>query len=179
MAGLVDSAASAASDVELAARGDEVAFTRLVDAYNADMARIAYAVCGERGLAEDAVQSAWLICWNRIGSVRDPARIRQWLVSVTVNEARNIVRGRRRVEVGGIDLERAGPTAADPALAVSLVDLHRVLSRLSPDDRALVALRYGLGLDMAEIGAATGRSSGATRTRLSRLSARLREELNR
>ena len=49
---------------------------------------------------------------------------------------------------------------------VALVDLRRVLTRLSPDDRALIALRYGLGFDAAEIGAATGRSAGATRTRI-------------
>lgn len=179
MAGLADSAAIVASDVELAVRGDEVAFTRIVATYNADMARIAYAICGERALAEDAVQASWLICWHKIGSLREHGRIRQWLISIAVNEARQIVRRRRRVAVGEIYVEQPGPAASDPATGIALVDLRRALAGLSVDDRALIALRYGLGLDAADIGAATGRSAGATRTRLSRLTARLREELNR
>jgi RNA polymerase sigma-70 factor (ECF subfamily) len=179
MTGVAKSTTMAASDVELAARGDELAFTRLVSTYNADMARIAYAICGQRSLAEDAVQSAWLICWNRLGSVRDPDRVRQWLISIAVNEARQILRRRRRADVAEIDVKLAAPVQSDPAFGLPLVDLRRVLARLSADDRALVAMRYGLGLDMTEIGAATGRSAEATRARLSRLTARLREELNR
>ena len=50
---------------------------------------------------------------------------------------------------------------------------------MSADDRALVALRYMSGFDMAEIGAITGRSAAVTRMRLSRVTARLRRELNR
>jgi DNA-directed RNA polymerase specialized sigma24 family protein len=83
------------------------------------------------------------------------------------------------VELFAVDIEQAGPSSSDPATGVSLVDLHRALTQLSSDDRALVALRYGMGLDAADIGAATGRSAGATRTRLSRLTARLREDMNR
>ena len=49
-----------ASMVALAGAGDEAAFARLVATYHADMARVAFAACGDRELAEDAVQAAWL-----------------------------------------------------------------------------------------------------------------------
>jgi DNA-directed RNA polymerase specialized sigma24 family protein len=57
------------------------------------------------------------------------------------------------------------------------VDLVRSLAHLSPEDRTLLALRYVVGLDAAELGALTGRSPSGTRARLSRLTARLRMEL--
>ena len=41
-----------ASTVALAGAGDEAAFARLVATYHANMARIAFAACGDRELAE-------------------------------------------------------------------------------------------------------------------------------
>jgi RNA polymerase sigma-70 factor (ECF subfamily) len=165
------------SDVELAADGDEVAFARIVASHHADMTRLAYVVTGDAALAQDAVQSAWVQAWRRIGSVKDPSRIRSWLLSIAANEARQIMRRRRRVSVVEIDPQtRASPTS-DPAVGIARVDLVRSLAHLSPEDRTLLALRYVVGLDAAELGALTGRSPSGTRARLSRLTARLRMEL--
>jgi DNA-directed RNA polymerase specialized sigma24 family protein len=46
-----------ASTVVLARAGDEAAFSQLVATYHADMARVAFIACGDRELAEDAVQT--------------------------------------------------------------------------------------------------------------------------
>jgi RNA polymerase sigma factor (sigma-70 family) len=60
---------------------------------------------------------------------------------------------------------------------IDQIDLANALARLSPDDRALVALRYLADLDSVEIGALTGRSASGVRTRLSRALARLQKDL--
>ena len=177
MSGIAPSAAIERSDVELASEGDENAFARLVAVHHADMARVAYVVTGDGALAEDAVQSAWVIAWKKLPSLRDPLRVRSWLLSIVVNEARQIVRRRRRVTVVEIDSELRAAQRADPATTIARLDLVRALGQISPDDRALLALRYVMGLDAAELGALTGRSASGTRARLSRLTARLREEL--
>ena len=57
------------------------------------------------------------------------------------------------------------------------MDLERALSRLTPEDRTLLAMRHLAGFDSAEIGVALGISPEAVRARLSRLIARLRVEL--
>ena len=177
MNGIAPSTAIGRSDVELAADGDEVAFARLVAAHHADMARVAYVITGDGALAQDAAQSAWLIAWGKLRSVRDPLRVRQWLLSIAVNEARQIVRRRRRVPVIEIDPSQPANARTDPAVGIARIDLVRAMSSLSTDDRALLALRYVAGLDAAELGALTGRSASGTRARLSRLTARLRGEL--
>jgi len=60
-------------------------------------------------------------------------------------------------------------------------DLHAQLRRLPRRDRLLLGLKYGAGLDTAEVGAALGMStestSKATRRALARLRSRL--EVNR
>jgi RNA polymerase sigma-70 factor, ECF subfamily len=177
MSGIASSAASERSDVELAADGDELAFTRLVRQHNPDMVRVAYVITGDAPLAQDAVQSAWVRAWGRLRSVREPGQIRRWLMTIAVNEARQIVRDRRRFAVREIDpLQQAAPRT-DPGVGIARLDLVRALNGLSADDRALLALRYVGGFGAEELGALTGRSASGTRARLSRLTARLRLEL--
>ena len=177
MSGIAPSASIGRSDVELAAEGDQAAFARLVARHHPDMVRVAYVVTGDGQLAQDAAQSAWVIAWSKLRSVRDPAKARSWLMRIVANEARQIVRRRRRVSIVEIDPELHAAPLGDPAVGIARLDLVRALGHLSPDDRALLALRYVVGLDAAELGTLTGRSASGTRARLSRLTARLRGEL--
>jgi len=165
-----------ASTVALAGAGDETAFAQLVTTYHADMARVAFVACGDRELAEDAVQSAWLVAWRKLRSLRDPERVRPWLLAVTANEARQLLR-RRHGPVLEIDVDVAADRRADPSTGVERLDLRRALAHLSPDDRALLAMRYVVDLDSDELGAAVGTSPSNARTRLSRIVDRLRKEL--
>ena len=177
MNGIVPSARIERSDAELAADGNEPAFARLVDAHNADMARLAYVITCDAALAQDAVQAAWIGAWRKLPTLRNPARARSWLLSIAVNEARQIMRRRHRVVVVPIDPNVRAPSRTDPAIGIARLDLVRALAHLSPEDRALLAMRYVLGLDAAEVGDLTGRSASGTRARLSRLTAKVREEL--
>ena len=82
--------------IPLAASGDQAAFARIVQAHHGDMTRVCYVICGDLDLADEAVQSAWPIVWKKLRTLKDPARLRPWLVSVAANEARQLIRHRRR-----------------------------------------------------------------------------------
>lgn len=175
------------ASVARAASGDEVAFARIVAAHHDDMARVAFVVCGDVDLAQEAVQAAWQKAWTKLGSIRDAARLRPWLVSIAANEARQLVRSRHRrwlretvidTEPGGGVEPAATPIGADPASRAAQVDLANALAGLEPDDRTLIALRYAAGLTSDEIGRAIGMTGGGVRARLARLLSRLREELH-
>jgi RNA polymerase sigma-70 factor, ECF subfamily len=87
----------------LAGDGDEVAFARIVDAHHADMSSVCFVITGgDVELTEEAVQSAWPIAWRKLGTIRDPERLRPWLISIAVNEARQLVAesGRNQVKAG-------------------------------------------------------------------------------
>ena len=166
--------------VARAAAGDEPAFTRLVALHHEAMTRVAYLVSGDLDLADEAVAAAWSIAWRRLGSVRDPSHVRSWLATVAANEARGLARARRRHPVVEIDAAAglADPAATDPFGRSADLDLVNALNRLTPDDRALLALRYVAGFDSFELARATGRSASGTRARLARLLERLRRELS-
>lgn len=160
-----------------AVAGDEAAFARIVAAHHADLVRVAYGICGDRELALDAVQAAWLIAWRKLGTLRDPERLRPWLVSVAANEARHLVRRRHPGRVTELDLERMDASGDDPTDRIRRVDLANALAHLTVDERSLIALRYGAGFDSSEIGPMLHLSPSGVRARLARAIAHLRREL--
>jgi RNA polymerase sigma-70 factor (ECF subfamily) len=161
-----------------ATRGDEAAFTRIVRSHHEDMTRVSYVICGDLDLADEAVGAAWSIAWRRLASLRDPQRLRPWLISIAANEARQVLRRSRRRSVIELSVaERHGGACDDPARRTGDLDLINALARLDPDDRALLAMRYVAGFDSSELARATGRSASGTRARLARLLERLRVEL--
>ena len=183
MTGLISSASATttaswlASAVEQALAGDEVAFARIVDAYHRDLVRVAYVVAGDEQIAEDAAQAAWSIAWRKLGTLRDPERLRPWLVSVAANEARKLVQSRQRRRVAEIRVRTPDDPAGDPSAEIDHLDLLDALHHLKPKDRRLLALRYVAGLDSNEIGTLVGMSPSGVRGHLSRLVERLRKEL--
>jgi RNA polymerase sigma-70 factor (ECF subfamily) len=180
MAVIASSTADEASAlIASAAAGDAASFASIVNSNHEDMRRVCVVVAGDEAIADDAVAAAWSIAWRKLGSVRDPARLRQWLVSVAVNEARQLLRARRRrslIEVPVIRVDE--PTGGlDPGSTISSIDLRNALARLDASDRALLAMRYLAGFDATELADATGRSPSGTRARLARLLHRLEREL--
>jgi len=164
--------------VRLAAEGDQVAFARLVAQHHASMARVAFVICGDPEMTRDAVQSAWAIAWRRLRTVRQPDQVRAWLVAVAANEARQALRRRRAVTVLDVSAALDASGGGDPADAIAVVDLRRVLRGLKPDDRALLALRFVAGLDSSEIATHLGGSASGIRSRLARLLDRMRTDLD-
>ena len=166
-----------ASIVSAAASGDAAALARIVQAHHDDMARVCQLICGDPDLAQDAAQAAWPIAWRKLSTLRDPDKLRPWLVTVAANEARELVRRERRDRIVAIEVADMGSDHGDPAGRAADHDLLGAIRRLSPDDRTLIALRYVAGFDATEIGRALGISASGVRSRLSRLVDRLRTEV--
>jgi RNA polymerase sigma factor (sigma-70 family) len=151
-----------------AMRRDAGAFERLITAYDADLKRVCFVIVGDRDGTQDAVQSAWEIAWRKIDQVREPKKVRSWLVAVAANEARRIARGRRYLPVP------EGDAAADTH---NDIDLGIALRGLPAHDRQLLALLYVGRMTSAEAATYLHLSAAGVRTRKARLLGRLRREL--
>lgn len=168
--------ASGADLTQRAAAGDRDALAALVDAHHADMVRVSFVVCGDREIARDAVQSAWLRAATRLGSIRDHTRTRAWLCSLAANEARMALRRRRpSLPLEALD-DRAG---VGEVRSAGLIDLAATLGRLDVEDRQLLALRYIAGFSSPELADHFAMTPAGVRSRLKRLLDRLRKELDR
>lgn len=135
-----------AGAVALAGAGDETAFARIIRAHHDDKTRVCFVICGDLDVADEAVQAAWPIAWRKLGSLRDPDRLRPWLVSIAANEARQLIRQRRRRTVVELAMVGSLRSGVDPAGHVEDLDLINALARLDPDDRARGSPRSRRGL---------------------------------
>ena len=152
---------------------DEAEFAELVTAVSHRLHRLAYAVCGDRGLAEDAVQSAWVSAyrtWPRVRDVDSPeAYVRRMVVNQLMSWRRRkswtmtTQRSGRRAEPG-LPRER-GRRAPAGVVAVG---------ELPPRQRAVIVLRYYEGMSEADIAETLGIRPGTVKSQASAAMARLR-----
>lgn len=133
-----------------------------------------YAVTGDLGEAQEAVQEAFIrmLCGpERLARLANPE---SWLRRVAVNVARS--RHRRRRLFDRI-LRREGPPSAVPDLSPDHVMLMAALRRLPRGQRDALALHYLADLPIDEVARTLDVSVGTVKSRLARGRAALATEL--
>jgi RNA polymerase sigma-70 factor (sigma-E family) len=134
--------------------------------------RTAYLLAGDRGHAEDMLQTALLRTVRQWGRARGApeAYTRQVLVNLARDRWRTL---RRRPEHATATLESAG---SDDSEALDDRDLLlRAVRQLPAKQRVVIVLRYWEELTIAETAAALGCSEGNVKSATSRGLSRLRE----
>ena len=134
----------------------------------------------DRPGANDIVSDTFLVAWQRVDDIPDPAL--PWLLVVARNSIHNRVRSntrRQRVTTQLLTLERAAATAAAAdELALEREGLVRALGRLTDDQREALLLVAWDGLSAVDAAAVLGCSRAAFEVRLHRARKRLRESLH-
>ncbi len=155
----------------LVAGGDGAAFDALYGRYAAVAAGVARGLLGEAGLAEDAVQEAFLAVWRQ-ASRYDPARgnVRSWLLTIVRHCAIDAHRRRHADRwVDGAVLAETSDGSDTLELAcqhVAAGQVREALGRLPVAQRAALALAYGGGYSQAEIARAQGVALGTVKGRV-------------
>jgi RNA polymerase sigma-70 factor, ECF subfamily len=135
--------------------------------------RLALAMLHDAQAAEDVVQEASFVAWQKVGTMRDPDRLRSWFLGVVANKCRNARRGKWATNVRlGVPDHLAVVSAEEDALRGA--DLRRAVAGLRQKDRLVVVLYFYLDMPLSEVAAVTGSSLAATRARLYRSIQRLR-----
>ena len=73
------------SDAELVAQsltGSRDAFGRIVAQYQSLICSLAYSATGSLSQSEDVAQETFVIAWQRLRQLREPAKLRAWLCSI-------------------------------------------------------------------------------------------------
>lgn len=139
--------------------------------------RLAAVILGDRFDAEDAVHDAAATAWSHWADLRDPERFEAWFGRILINTCRDRLRRRRRriVEIVRSPAPAEHPLIPDHADARALRDLIRgSLTRLSPDERIVVVLRFDEDLTVPAIGRLIGVPEGTVKSRLHHALAKLR-----
>jgi RNA polymerase sigma factor (sigma-70 family) len=154
--------------------GDPAGLVEAYDRYADPLYAYCWFILGRSADAANAVQDTFLIAASRLGKLRDPERLRLWLYAVARNECLRQLRARQTASA--LD-EAADATDATDATADITEDAEhaelRTLVRsavggLNPSEREVIELRFGQGLEPAEIALVLGVSRNRARSLLSR-----------
>lgn len=158
----------------------EAVFEQFVLGRQAAMFRTAFLLTGDRGHAEDLLQSALERAyqhWRRVMAAGSPdAYVRR----IMVNLANDHWRSRRYVVEQGLEATRDGPADPDGCLAerAETRDLVvRALRTIPPRMRTVLVLRYFEELSEAETAVAMGCSVGTVKSQAARGLDKLRAAL--
>jgi RNA polymerase sigma-70 factor (ECF subfamily) len=148
----------------------------LLRLHGAEIHAVAYMILRDGSYAEEVTADTLLVAWDKIDRLRDPHRLRPWLLRIATRLAlrRRFVRGRTQV----VSLDRQ-PEPLQPG--ISMVDrlaLAEALDRLPRAMRAVVALHHVAGLSVPETAEAVGRSPNTVKSQLREALLRLRRELS-
>lgn len=154
-------------------REDE--FTAFVIGASGRLLRAADLLTGDRSRAEDLVQHALArayVRWPAIRTGNPEAYVRRALLNHYLDWWRRV---RPRERPLPDDLDRTGPTAADPAVGVAERDrVHRALAVLTRRERAVLVLRYWCDLSETQIAEELRMAPGTVKSTANRALTRLR-----
>ncbi len=171
--------------VERAAEVERLSSDAVIAAFVADhydrLVRLARLVCRDAGDAADAVQVGLEQAWRGRASLHDESRLRPWLDRIVMREAIRISRRRQswlsRVLTPRSDVTPIEPPDKGASEPSTFTALRAAFARLSPEQRAVVALHLHAGYSVAETAAIVGSPNETVRSRLRSARELLRSEL--
>jgi RNA polymerase sigma-70 factor (ECF subfamily) len=125
--------------------------------------RLATWILHDSVAAEDAVQEAALLAWDRRGSLREADSVEAWFNRILVNVCRAELRRRAR----WAPITEMEPASASAPESLGRRDeLSRAILTLTADGQVLLALRFGHDLTVPLIAVTTGMREGTVKSRL-------------
>jgi RNA polymerase sigma-70 factor (ECF subfamily) len=172
--------AETVNDLVIRARaGDLDGYGRLVQATQTMAYAAAVGVVRDPGLAEDAVQDAYLRAFRRLHDLDEPAAFISWFRRIVITVALNLRRAHRRTLLQLDDVPEI-PVLDEEETRWTDLQRHRLsgaLLRLSADERRLCDRRYHGGWSMARLAREAGVDESVVRKRLQRIREKLRKDI--
>jgi RNA polymerase sigma-70 factor (sigma-E family) len=146
----------------------------------AEAVRLAYLLTGDRHLAEDLAQDAFVRCFGRFHDLRRPDAFASYLKRAIVNLSKDHF---RRLQRERIHSDRVRQLGAEEDVHLSQVDAHdellQALQALPPRQRVAVVLRHCEGLSELETADVLGTSVRAVNSLVARGLTTLRQKIER
>lgn len=159
--------------------GSADAFDRLVRLHRDEILNSLTTVTGDREMAEDVVQEAFLTAFKRLSSLGPPFRFGAWVWRISLNRARNLLTRSRRplpLDSSRLPADGAGDRSGKPdTVRVSLA--LDAMSRLTPKLRETARLYYMSGIRQKGIARRMGIPVGTVKRRLWEGRSRMRREI--
>ena len=163
--------------IEKCRAGDKEAFRHLVEHYQAEAIGHAIAILGNREDAMDAVQEAFIDCFQALDRIDLTRRFYPWFYVILRNRCFKLGSGRKKREMSSSETEILAP--ASSIQPEDTMILERAMLELPAEDRELITLRHLDGLSYQELAERLEVPQGTIMSRLHHARKRLRDRLTR
>lgn len=160
--------------IDLIAKGDTEAFESLYDRYTSKVLKRCYFICLNQEQAHDLMQDVWIKVFLHLPSFKKEAAFSTWLYRLTTNHCLNYLKSKAQSETFIQNIEAEKSPVGDQTLSA---DVKNILSKLSIEDRTILAMKFMGEYTYEEISAACDIGVSAAKMKVSRLIAKLREEV--
>ena len=141
--------------VRAAQQGDTDVFNCIVERFQDMACAGAYAMIGDRQLAEDATQEAFIEAYLTLEKLREPAAFLSWFRCIIFKQVDRLTRGKRLTSSpleAATEVPSAGPDLTDIVEAHEVNErVRRAITALPEHYRLVVMLFYGTGYTLKEI----------------------------
>jgi RNA polymerase sigma-70 factor (ECF subfamily) len=160
--------------VDAARRGETAAFEQLYRRHAGRLTPMLWRLAaGDRGLAEDWLQDAFVQAWHKLGQLREGGAFGGWIKRLAVNVA---LSEKRRGRLATVDTE-VDPSAPEPPWPAADLDLERAIASLPERARQVLVMFHLSDFGHDDIAAALGIEPGTSKAQLHRARKLLKEKL--
>jgi RNA polymerase sigma-70 factor (ECF subfamily) len=160
--------------MQLVADGNPRAFELIYDRHGGAAFSLAYRMVGNRVLAEDTTQEAFLSIWrSRVRYDRARGSVRTWVLGIVHKRAidalrRGAVHDRRKETMDGVEERFEAPerTDVEAARREEAAGVREALGTLPEDQRRTIELAYFGGFSQSEIAELLGEPIGTVKGRM-------------
>lgn len=156
--------------IERLRRRDTTAFEPFIRKTESLGFRLAYHITGDYHIAQDILQEAYLIIFKKINTLKEPGAFRAWFSRIVSNlSIEHLRKSEKALSLEATQLLESIPAPAQQTFAdscVSMEDLRRALSALTPRERTALILREFLSFTYSEMGSVLDIPLGTVKSRL-------------
>ena len=173
--------------IERTLAGDGAAFAVLVDRFQRNIYRVAYAIVRDDMEADSIAQDTFIQAYTHLARFEGRSELETWLTRIAINKARDLLRRRRFVSLfTRIDDEEAFylepvDDRPDPERELMSHQLKNAIERaerkLSTQQKIIFRLRHYEDKSLEEIAVLLGLRAGTVRAHLFRAVHKIRKEL--
>lgn len=137
-------------------------FVKIVEEEKDLMFRLAYNILQNTTDSEDVVAESVLKAWEKRDSLRNPAKLRNWMIRITVNTAKNMISKRNRMKLVE-NIQDYGEGESE-----NKEDIWVLVRELKEKEKTVILLYYYRGFSVKEIADILHVPEGTVKSRLSK-----------
>jgi len=154
---------------------DETDVAKAMKDYGDIVLRVAKSITGNREDSEDVFSDTFFALWQKVSSFSSSTHLKAWLIRVTINKAKNIVKSaynRYKTEL------TENIPFIEKEVTMSEARVKKAMLSLKPADRAVIYLYYYEGYGFEEIAGMLQMRVNGVRSKISRARLKMREMLS-